>query len=112
MSEIELNGAVDERAKTLLGAGWETGGVDEIDSNSYMCPRPIGDERVKVTVLWATEDSALVATGEGSVISAGEVNGWALDGAVGTLDEVIEKLATEVARLLRRGRRRWWQMRS
>jgi len=111
MSEIEFNGAVDERAKTLLGPDWETGGVDEIDSSSYMCPRPTGDERVEVTVLWATEDSALVATGGGSVISAGKVNGWALDGEVGTLDEVIEKLAMEVAGLLRSGRRRWWQIR-
>ncbi|WP_062135958.1 hypothetical protein [Demequina aestuarii] len=109
MSPSEFSASIDERAQMILGAGWETGGVEEIDDNSYMCPRPSGDDRVMVTVLWATQDSADVGAGGGSVISGGEVNGWGLPSEVGTLDDVVATLGADVRRLLARKRRRWWQ---
>jgi hypothetical protein len=95
----------------ILGDGWETGGVQQIDGSSYVCPRSMGDERVAVSVLWPTNDAVDVAAGRGSVVAAGEINGWPL-AEVGTLDHVTATLADHVTTLLARSRRRWRQPRG
>ncbi|WP_448630407.1 hypothetical protein [Cellulomonas soli] len=99
---------IDLRAKAILGPGWETGGVQEIDENSFLTPRPEGDDRVLLTILWPTDEEAAVANGLADVIGSGGVDHRDLPTRVGRLDDVVAHIAQETPRLLAMGPRRWW----
>lgn len=101
---------IDRRVQAILGPGWETGGVQQIDENSFLTPRPAGNDQVLVSILWPTDEEAAVASGLADVVGAGGVGRRDLTTRVGRLDDVVAHIAQETPRLLARGPNRWWRL--
>lgn len=101
----EHHDSIARRIGAALGADWEIGIVDVTGDLTWVAPRRAVDpgKRDFLTISWdATEDSN-VAQGLGKVLALGEFNRRSFDD-VGTLDEVVEKLRTQVPVLLAKRR--------